>query len=150
FFIDAKIEQIKEELRSLGGLLRSRPSFVAIGIHIIKNYHTFAEALYAKHLLAPGDPVAGRTEAAPADAVFASRLDAVSAACAPGFGRAITEELIERSSYEGAPVYAAIRAAADPRLARVGQEFDESSDPDLTLRPSVDLSNFYGLEARGA
>ena len=50
FFVDAKIESIKEELASVGGLLRERPGFVSIGIDIIANHHVLAEALYAKHL----------------------------------------------------------------------------------------------------
>ncbi|HEX6838512.1 MAG TPA: hypothetical protein VF334_18170, partial [Polyangia bacterium] len=58
FFVDAKIESIKEDLASVGGLLRPRPSFVSIGIDIITNHHVLAESLYAKHLLNPNDPVA--------------------------------------------------------------------------------------------
>ncbi|HEX8950640.1 MAG TPA: hypothetical protein VF945_02290, partial [Polyangia bacterium] len=38
FFVDAKIESIKEDLASVGGLLRARPSFVSIGIDIISNH----------------------------------------------------------------------------------------------------------------
>jgi hypothetical protein len=143
FFVDAKIESIKEDLESVGGLLRPRPSFVSIGIDIISNHHVLAEALYAKHLLNPNDPVATRTLAPVAAATKAS-------ACAPSFGRAIAEKLIDQSSYEGPKVYAAIRAAAQRRWSRAGQHFGDNDDPDAALRPDVDLSGFFDLEVTGA
>jgi hypothetical protein len=149
FFVDAKVESLKEELRSVGGLLRPRPTFVSIGIDIIANHHTLAEALYAKHLLAPGDPVARLL--APVDTDFETALGRIPAACSPGFGRSIAEAMIDRSSFEGAPVYAAIRAVANRDLSRVGHHFhDDSDDPDAFVRPGADLSHFYDLEARGA
>jgi hypothetical protein len=143
FFVDAKIESIKEDLASVGGLLRPRPSFVSIGIDIISNHHVLAEALYAKHLLNPNDPVATRTLAPIAAAAKAS-------ACRPGFGRAIAEKLIDQSSYEGPKVYEAIRAAAQRRWSRAGQHFDDNEDPDAALRPDVDLTGFFDLEVTGA
>jgi hypothetical protein len=150
FFVDAKIESIKEELRSIGGLLRPRPSFVSIGIDIITNHHTLLEALFAKHLLADRDPVRALAERAPPDAAFQTDLDKLPTGCVPGFGRAITEALIDRSSYEGAPVYAAIRAVADPSLSRAGHTYPESEDPDRYLKPHADLAHFYELQVRGA
>jgi hypothetical protein len=150
FFVDAKIESYKEELRSVGGLLRARPGFVSIGIDIISNHHVLTEALYAKHLLAPGDPVAAQTAAAPADPELARALDAMPASCTPGFGHAIADALIERSSYEGPEVYRAIRAVAQRRWSRAGEHFGDNDDPDAALKPDVDLSRFFALEATGA
>jgi hypothetical protein len=149
FFVDAKIESIKEELRSVGGLARPRPDFVSIGLDIITNHHLLTEALFAKHLLAPGDPVAALTARAPSDAELDAALAAIPANCAPGFGNAITSALIERSSYEGPEVYRAIRAAAQRRFSRAGQHFSESDDPDAALVPGADLSRFWALEAAG-
>src|SRR5262249_53778669 len=57
FFYDAKIESYKEELRSLGGLLRSRPDFVTIGVGIIKNHHLLSEDLWSKRVLGGKQPV---------------------------------------------------------------------------------------------
>ncbi|HZS40123.1 MAG TPA: hypothetical protein VFF06_25005 [Polyangia bacterium] len=150
FFVDAKIESYKEELRSAGGLLRSRPTFVQIGIDIIANHHVLAEVLYARHLLAPGDPVRALTESAAPDAELDRQLAGVPADCAPGFAHRLADVLIDRSSYEGSPVYAATRAVASPRLSRVGQHFDETEDPDRHVRPGADLSPLFDLEARGA
>jgi hypothetical protein len=151
FFLDAKLEQIKEELRSVGGLLRSRPSFVSIGIDIVSNHHTLLEALYRKHLLQPGDPVAKLSAEAPTDPQFAADLQKIDATCAPGFARAIVEALAERSSFEGPEVYAEIRKVANKRLSRVHQIYDDQKeDPDLEIRPGADLSRFYELQARGA
>jgi len=144
FFVDAKVQSIKEDLLSVGGLLRARPSFMSIGIDIIANHHVLAEALYAKHLLDPKDPVATRT-LAPVDA-----KPAMPASCAPDFGRAITEKLIDQSSYEGPKVYAAIRAVAQHRWSRAGQHFDENDDPDGALKPGADLGTFFDLEVTGA
>ncbi len=150
FFVDAKIESIKEELRSVGGLLRPRPTFVSIGIGIIANYHTLLEALFSKHLFATGDPTAALAERAPVDETFQTSLDAATSACEPGFGRTIAEQLIERSSYEGAPVYAAIRAVADRAMSHVGHKFEDADDPDRFIPPGADLSRFDDLEVRGA
>ncbi len=144
FFVDAKIESIKQELASAGGVLRPRPSFVSIGIDIISNHHILAEALYAKHLLAANDPVAARTLAPVA--ASAGRPNG----CTPGFARAIAEKLIDQSSYEGPKVYAAIRAAAQRRWSHVGNHFGDGDDPDAALKPGVDLASFFDLEVTGA
>ncbi len=150
FFVDAKIESFKEELRSAGGLFRARPDFVSIGIDVITNHHSLAEALYEKHLLAPGDPVRQRTDDAPRDETFATELTRLPDGCTPGFGRAVTQALADRSSFEGPEVYAAIRAVAEPRFSKVGNHFASGDDPDGALRPGADLTAFYELEARGA
>ena len=145
FFVDAKLQSIKEDLLSVGGLLRPRPSFVSIGLDIISNHHVLAEDLYAKHVLAPSDPVATQTLAPlPASGVTAK------ASCTPGFGRAITEKLIDTSSYEGPKVYAAIRALAQHRYSTAGVHFGENDDPDAALKPGADPTAFFDLEATGA
>jgi hypothetical protein len=150
FFVDAKLESIKEELRSAGGLVRPRPTFVSIGIGIIANHHTLLEALFSKHLFATSDPVAALAEQAPRDPELGSTLDKLPDGCAPGFGRAITAALIDRSSYEGAPVNAAIRAVADRSMSRVGHHFEDGDDPDRFIRAGADLGHFYELQVRGA
>ena len=150
FFVDAKLDQLLEELRSVGGLLRPRPTFVQIGIDIIANHHTLAEALYQKHLLAPGDPVRTQSESAPPDPAFEAMLRKIPDGCEPGFGRAIAMALAEVSSFEGPQVYAAIRAVADRRFSKVGQHYEAGDDPDAAIRAGADLSRFYELEARGA
>jgi hypothetical protein len=147
FFVDAKLESIKADLLTAGGLLGHRPTFVSLGIDIITNHHILAETLFAKHLLEPNDPVAQRR--ADPDAELQRALDAVPA-CAPEIGRAIAEALIERSSYEGPEVYRAIRDVAERRWSRAGNHFEESDDPDRAIRSGVDLSHFYALELAGA
>jgi hypothetical protein len=146
FFVDAKIESIKEDLLSIGGLLHARPSFISIGIDIIANHHVLAESLYAKHLLNPKDPVAARTLAEPTDPTKRP----AAATCAPGFARAITEKLIDQSSYEGPKVYAAIRAVAQRRFSHAGVHFGDNDDPDAALKPGADLGPFFDLEVTGA
>ena len=143
FFVDAKIESIKEDLASVGGFLRPRPSFVSIGIDIISNHHVLAESLYAKHLLSANDPVATRTLAPVA-------ATARPSACTPSFGRAIAEKLIDQSSSEGPKVYEAIRTAAQRRWSQVGNHFGDNDDPDAALRPGADLAGFFDLEVTGA
>ena len=150
FFVDAKIDSYEEELRSVGGWLRPRPSFVAIGLDIISNHHLLAESLYAKHLLLADDPVAALTAAAPADPDLQRTLDGIAPDCTPGFGRAVAEALIDRSSYEGPEVYRAIRNLAQRRWSKVGQHFGEHDDPDDALKLDADRSRFYALEAAGA
>ncbi|HEX4460186.1 MAG TPA: hypothetical protein VIA18_19545, partial [Polyangia bacterium] len=150
FFVDAKIESIKEELRSVGGWLRTRPGFVSIGIDIISNHHVLAEGLYAKHLLVPSDPVAAETAVAPADDKLAASFAAMAPGCAPNFGYTLATTLIDRSSYEGPDVYRAIRAVALRKWSRAGQHFGENDDPDAALKPGADLHAFYRLEAAGA
>jgi hypothetical protein len=150
FFVDAKIQSWLEEVTSLGGYMRPRQGFVAIGIDIISNHHVLAESLYAKHLLTPDDPVAKQLTTTPPDGEFQGTLDHVPSACAPGFGRAIAEALIDRSSYEGPLVYRAIRTVAQRRWSHAGQHFGEHDDPDAALRPGADLTEFYRLESAGA
>jgi hypothetical protein len=150
FFVDAKIQSIKEELLSVGGLLRPHPSFMSIGLDIIANHHVLAESLYAKHLLTPNDPVAVQTTNAPPDDAFQHTLDGIPPSCTSGFGRAIAEALIERSSYEGPEVYRAVRGIAQHRWSRAGQHFDEHDDPDDAIKTNARVDGFYALEAAGA
>jgi hypothetical protein len=150
FFVDAKLQSIKEELITVGGLVHSRPTFVSIGIDIIANHHSLAEALYEKHLLLAGDPVRKLTDDASPDPTFESDLGKLPAGCTPGFGRAITQSLADRSSFEGPEVYASIRAVALPKYSKVGNHFETGDDPDAGLRAGADLSGFYALEVRGA
>jgi hypothetical protein len=147
FFVDAKLQSIQQELFSVGGLLRGRPTFVSIGIDIIANHHTLAEALYEKHLLTPGDPVAKLDPAADPD--LDKALAAVPAGCTPGFGRSIVYALADRSSFEGPQVYSEIRNAAQRKYSKVGVHFNDGDDPDAALKPGADLTKFWDLEARG-
>jgi hypothetical protein len=150
FFVDAKIQSVKEDLLSVGGIIRPRPDMIAIGIDIITNHHLLAESLYEKHLLADGDPVAKQTAAAAPDQELARAFTQIPAGCGHGFGRALAEALIDRSSYEGPEVYRAIRLAAQGRWSRAGEHFGEHDDPDAALLPNADLTRFYALEAAGA
>jgi hypothetical protein len=150
FFVDAKLQSIKEELLSMGGFLRPRLDFISIGIDIIANHHVLAEALYAKHLLDPADPIAAQTAAAPIDDELGHAFGHVPDGCVHGFGRALAEALIDRSSYEGPEVYRTIRAAALGRWSRAGVHFDERDDPDQALKPGANLDAFFKLEIAGA
>jgi hypothetical protein len=149
FFVDAKLESIKADLVTIGGLTGSRPAFRAIGIGILANHHVLAESLFAKHLLTPGDPVAVASPNTAADPTYAIALEQL-AGCAPGFGANIAEALIERSSHEGPDVYRTIRDAAERRWSRRGQHFEEIDDPDRAIRQGADLGAFFALEQRGA
>src|SRR5262249_15036219 len=158
FFFDAKIESYKEELRSLGGHLRSRPDFVTIGIGIIKNHHLPAENLWSKRVFAavssggPPEVSAGLEAIRAGDAALEQALDARKLRPADEFGRAITEEVIAASCREGGEVYEAIRELAVPALSRVGGAYDPPQDPDAFLRPDPEagtLAKFYRLEAAG-
>jgi hypothetical protein len=158
FFVDAKIESYKQELWSLGGVLRSRPDFVTIGIGIIKNHHLLAENLWAKRVF---EAIGGAQ--LPAVSAGIDRIttgdDALAAALAArklgpdgSFGQAITEEVIEASCREGGAVYEVIRDLAISDLSRVGGDYDMGKDPDRYLRAGVDaekLGRFYALEAAG-
>jgi hypothetical protein len=149
FFVDAKLESIKEELKSAGGLLRPRKAFVEIGIDILTNHHVLAEALFAKHLLEPSDPVARSFERALATVDDAPWQRAKADGCLPGFARRIVEDLAEVSSHEGPEVYRLIRSAAQRRWSQAGQHFDDEDDADGALRPGAETSAFFALEVRG-
>jgi hypothetical protein len=150
FFVDAKLQAIQEDLLSVGGVLRPRPGFVSIGLDIISNHHLLAESLYQKHLLREDDPVGKQTAAAPADDELTRAFAQVPAGCTHGFGRALAEALIDRSSYEGPEVYKEIRRAAQGRWSHAGVHFTEQDNPDEALRENADLTRFYQLEATGA
>jgi len=159
FFVDAKLQSWKEEALSAGGLLRSRPTFLDIGIGIIQNHHLFLENLWSKRVrdAAAGNPAHPRVSAAiealgGGDPDLERALDARGLSPHGAFARAIAEEVIEASSREGGEVYEAARALARRRLSRSRYEMVDGSDPDLELRPSPDagrLDRFYELEGRG-
>jgi hypothetical protein len=159
FFFDAKIESYKEELRSLGGLLRSRSDFVSIGIGIIKNHHVLIERLWAKRILeaqsgnrVPAEVADGLAAIDRGDGALEQAFDARQVGPGGEFGRMIAEEVIEASSREGAEVYELMRSLARRSLSRLGNDFDDTMDPDAYLRPDADaekLPRFYRLEAAG-
>lgn len=159
FFFDAKLEELKEELRSVGGLLRSRPDFKTIGVAMISNHHQLAEEVFAKRVaerLAGGEVHPAVADAiaviAADDPELAGRLDARGLGPDDAFGAAIAAELTEVSSHEGAEVYRLIRALARPGLSRVGGHYESGMDPDAALRPRPDaakLERFYRLQVAG-
>jgi hypothetical protein len=149
FFFDAKIESIKEELRSIGGLWRPRPTFVTIGIQIIANHHLLLEELFGRHLLTPGDPVAKMAERERPDAPYAVELARVPRGCTVPFARELMDLLVERSSLEGPAAYTAIRQVALPSLSKVGVEFKDDENPDAFIRPGAELSELYAIQLRG-
>ncbi len=158
FFRDAKIESWKENVLSLWGFLRPRPSFEEIGLGIIKNHHLFLEDLWGARVFdaaegrvsVPG-AVAGLEALAAGDGAEEAALDALRLDPAGPFARSITEQLVEVSSHEGAQVYLAAREIARPRLSKAGHVY-ELGTADAELRPDADpaqLARFYALEARG-
>jgi hypothetical protein len=160
FFFDAKVESWKEEARSLGGLLRSRPRFVTIGVQIITNHHLLAENLFAKRVreaTAAGGtapPLVGAALQAieRGDGALEQALDARRFGPDDEFARAIAEEVIEASSREGADVYRLIRELVKKEMSRVGGKYVEGSDPDGYLRKHPDaqtLERFYRLQGAG-
>jgi hypothetical protein len=159
FFVDAKIQSWKEELLSLGGLVRSRPGFVEIGVGIIQNHHLFLEDLWSRRIgeAASGRPAHPRVAEGLAalergDEALERALDGRALDPAGPFARAIAEEVIDASSREGGDLYLAARDLALPRLSRSRYEVKDGADPELELRPSPDparLDRFYELSGRG-
>ncbi len=159
FFVDAKLQSLKEEALSAGGLLRPRPAFLDIGIGIIKNHHLFLENLWAKRVreAAAGQPAHPRVSAGiealgRGDSDLERVLGARTLGPREPFGRAIAEEVIEASSREGGEVYEVARDLARSRLSRSRYEMADGTDPDLELRQPPDparLDRFYELEGRG-
>ena len=157
FFVDAKIESWKENLLSLWGWLRPRPGFEEIGIGIIKNHHLFLEDLWGARVFeaaegkgVPG-AVAGLEALGKGDAKEEASLDALGLDPAGPFARAITEQLVDASSREGADVYLAARDIALPRLSKAGYVY-QAGTADSELRPSPDparLARFLELETNG-
>jgi hypothetical protein len=158
FFQDAKIESWKENVLSLWGYLRPRPTFEEIGLGIIKNHHLFLEDLWGARVFdaaegrasVPG-AVAGLEALDTGDAAEEAALDALRLDPAGPFARSITEQLVDASSREGGQVYLAAREIARPRLSKAGHVY-ELGTADAELRPSPDpeqLARFYALEARG-
>jgi hypothetical protein len=158
FFRDAKIESWKENALSLWGLLRPRPGFEEIGLGIIKNHHLFLEDLWGARVTdaAAGRPVApgvlaGLAALDAGDPDEEAALDALRLDPTGPFTRAITEQLIEVSSHEGADVYLAARDVANPRLSRARYVY-AAGTADAEVRDAPDparLARFYELEARG-
>jgi len=151
FFYDAKIESYKEELVTLGGLLRPRKGFVSIGIDIIGNHHLLAENFWGKRVFEGTDPVVkvGVAKIVAGDPAFEDRLVHVTD---PAFGRAMTEIAIDAASYEGGAVYQAIHDLAQSRISRAGVKYEDGMDPDAFIRPDPEprvLRQFYDLEAAG-
>jgi hypothetical protein len=159
FFFDAKLQSYKEELLSLGGLIRSRKDFVGIGIDIIGNHHVLAENLFAKRVaeaLAGGPTPAGIADALAAigrgDGGLEQALDARRIGPDDPFGRLIAEEVIEASSREGGEVYELVRDLVKRRYSKAGITFTDGADPDAALRKELDqekLDRFYRLQAAG-
>jgi hypothetical protein len=159
FFYDAKIESYKQELFSMGGLFRSRPDFVTIGIGIIKNHHLLAEDLFAKRVAERRAGKGGSAGVGAAldaigagDGALEQALDARKPSIDDPFGRVVTEEVIEASSREGGEVYELIRGLTRKKLSRAGGSYDSSLDPDAFLRKNPDqkkLDRFYHLQAVG-
>jgi hypothetical protein len=157
FFVDAKLESLKEDVLSLGGRLRPRQGFVEIGLGIIKNHHLFLEDLWAKRVreAVEGKPASPAVAAALArlpegDPVLERELDASQLDPYGPFARSLGEALVEASAPEGAEVYAAARDIARRRLSRAGFVFE--GDPDLQVRPDAtpaQRDRFYELEGRG-
>jgi hypothetical protein len=158
FFVDAKIETWKENLFSLWGWLRPRQGFEEIGLGIIKNHHLFLEDLWGARAFeaaegrgdVPG-AAAGLSALAAGDAGEEAALDALGLDPDGPFARAITEQLVDASSREGADVYLAAREIARPRLSKARYVY-EAGTADAELRPSpnpAQLARFYELEARG-
>ncbi|HEY3355742.1 MAG TPA: hypothetical protein VGQ83_20995 [Polyangia bacterium] len=162
FFVDAKIESYKEDLKSLGGLLRARPAFRTIGIGIIENHHLLAENLLAKRLreAARGQGAAAAAALAAIRQGDAEYEAALGAALHPGPGgppadaaaRAVAL-LVVRSAPEGPQVYQLARGAAVRLLSRARFAYTDADDPDAFIRPDAAgraaLAALYALEARG-
>jgi hypothetical protein len=165
FFVDAFVMRLKSGLLTGGGYFGKMRSLGSIGIDILTSHHVLGEELTRKRMLAAksgnGDPVGKRLLQAPTeeDAEFAARLDTalsgLGAAPEKGeFALAITRQLIEASSREGADLYRATRAIADPRLHKQEVVFnDETDDPDRfivaeTPQNAAAFKEFWSLQER--
>jgi hypothetical protein len=151
FFYDAKIESFKEEFFTLGGLVRPRRGFVSIGIDIIGNHHLLSEDLWSKRVLEAKIPEvqAALDGLAHGDDKLEQQLGKVTG---PDFARAMTEIVVDASSFEGGAAYQAIRELAVRRLSRAGEKFDDGMDPDESVRPDADklaFAHYYQLQAAG-
>ena len=165
FFEDAFIERLKLGLLTGGGYLGKMRSLASIGIDIVTNHHVLSEELTGKHFKAAlegggGDP-AKQLLTAPLsdDPEFGKRLDEALAKLGPSpergeFALAITNALIDVSSYEGDKVYRATMAIADPALRTRHKTFnEEKDDPDAFLKPQSpqrdqDFVGFFALQER--
>lgn len=158
FFFDAKLQSIYEDLRSVGGLLRARPSFVDVGIQIITNHHLVGEDLFATRV---ADAVAGKDVppgvAAALDAIQAGDaalerdLDALALVADQPFAGKITQAVIERSSREGGLLYEATRAVVSARLSKANVAYEEPPAETWARRhaTAAEWATFYDLQRRG-
>jgi len=167
FFVSARLEALKEDARTLGGLLGPRRGFVPIGIHVISNHHLFAEALWSSRLQrgAAGPPGpetpppagaeagrAGLLAIAAGDGALEAALDALRLGPDGPFARGIVEALADASSREAGDLYLAARAVARGRLSTAAYEFPDGGDPDADLSPDAapaELARFLELQRRG-
>lgn len=146
FFVDAFKERLWMSARTGGGYLGQLRSLASIGIDILSNHHTLSEELTEKRLIA-GDTAltAALAEQAPG---LDARLDP-----AGEFGMLLTRAMIDASAGDGAPMYAATRAIASPRLRRAGEHFDdEKDDPFQNALPEdgalqAEWGRFWALQA---
>jgi len=161
FFVSAKVEQLKEDARTLGGLLGPRRGFIPIGIHVISNHHLFTEALWASRLgraaaggtggAEPG--LAGLEAVALGDPALEAALDRLQLQHDGPFSGAILEALADASSREAGDVYLAAREVARGRLSTAAYEFRDGGDPDADLSPDAPpgaLARFFDLQRHGA
>jgi hypothetical protein len=159
FFVSAKLESVKEDLLTLGGLLGPRRGFIPIGIGIISNHHLFVEALWSAQVVAAaagrdgaGAGHAGLEAIAAGDAGFEATLDGLDLHPDGPFAGALAEALQEASSHEGAEVYLLARAVGRARLSSRGHVFPDGGDAGADLDPAAEpraLDRFFELQRRG-
>jgi hypothetical protein len=158
--VSAKLESVKEDLLTLGGLLGRRRGFVPIGIQIISNHHLFTEALWSSRVAraaaaaasggAGGEGAGGLAAIADGDAALEAALDARRLDPDGAFARDIGELLIDASSREGPAVYLAARAVARSRLSTAAYDFPDGGDAEADLSPEArpaEVARFFELQA---
>ncbi|MBC7543215.1 MAG: hypothetical protein H7338_10835 [Candidatus Sericytochromatia bacterium] len=157
FFFDAKLQSFKEWLVTLGGLRRPPLPFREIGITIVTNYHLLSEEYFVKRLKEVVDdtprqsPQARRVLAAltTGRAAFDARIAKV--ATAPDWAAAMTAELVDESSQEGADLFRVTRGMGVSRLSMAGETYLTEEDPDGVMRPPGEsgvaeaLDRYYAL-----
>jgi hypothetical protein len=158
FLSGAVRDWLGEEIESLGGLLRSRPSFRSIGIGIIRNHHVLEEALLDQAIRtearrhrqieawrqsqAPSVEEAQVLEAATRDdaelgELLRRSLPAAGQDRVLSFGEAIADALVELSSRRAAALYGLVYDLANPELRDIGfQVAGGVARPDSLLRPA--------------
>ena len=158
FFFDAKLQAIYEDLRSVGGLLRSRPSFVDVGIQIITNHHLVGEDLFAARV---ADAIAGRDVPPGVAAALAAitsgdpelerDLDGLALSADQAFAGMITQAVIERSSREGGLLYEATRQVVSARLSKANVAYEDPPAEVWARKHATaeEWATFYDLQRRG-